>query len=100
MKRSEAPSPAPSYTGHVKDGVMVLDTQVSLPDGQAVRVEPIPSSPASLVPSPQAERVRELQRLFAEWTAEDANLTDDEADQLQAALEQSGRLRFRSAELD
>ena len=100
MKPSEAPSPVPSYTGHVRNGVVILDGQVPLQDGQAVRVEPLAPGAAAPVAAEPSDRVQELQRLFAAWTEEDAALSDDEADQLQTELEQRRRLRFGSAEPD
>jgi len=32
-----------TYKGHVENGVIVLDERVALPDGTAVRIEPVPS---------------------------------------------------------
>ena len=98
MKQSETPSSA-SYIGHVKNGVVVLDTQVSLNDGQAVRVEPLGQGTGIQLDTDRADRVRQLQQLFAEWTAEDAKLSDAEADRLRAALEQNRGLSFRSPTL-
>ena len=99
MKQSETPSSA-SYIRHVKNGVVVLDTQVSLNDGQAVRVEPLGQGTGIQLDTDRADRVRQLQQLFAEWTAEDAKLSDAEADRLRAALEQNRGLSFRSPTLD
>ena len=48
----------------------------------------------------RADRLRRLQQLFAEWTDEDARLSDEEADRLQSALEENHGLRFRSPKLD
>jgi hypothetical protein len=87
-----------SYIGHVKNGVVVLDSNVVLTDGQAVRVEPLPAS------APQKhereDRVRRLQRVLAEWTEEDSKLSDEEADRLHSALAQNHGLSFRSPLLD
>jgi len=85
------------YTGHVKNGVIVLDAQVVLDEGQAVRVQPLANTPLD---AQQAERVLQLQKLFAEWTEEDSRLSDEEADRLHTALEQSRGLGFRSPALD
>jgi hypothetical protein len=85
------------YTGHVKNGVIVLDAQVNLDEGQAVRVEPLSNAPLD---AQRAERIRQLQQLFSAWTVEDGRLTDEEADRLRAALEQHRGLGFRSPALD
>jgi hypothetical protein len=37
----------------------------------------------------RAKRIRELERMFSEWTAEDALLSDEEADCLRLALAES-----------
>lgn len=96
MKPSETLS-SPAYIGHVKNGVVVLDAQVSLTEGQAVRVEPLGKTQLELE---RAECVRQLQQLFTEWTEEDGKLSDEEADRLHAALEYSRGLGFRSPKLD
>jgi len=79
----------------MKNRVIVLDSDSSLHEGQAVRVEPIGE-----VPNACADRIHELQRLFAEWTKEDGLLSEAEADLLRDALEQSNRLRLRTPTLD
>jgi hypothetical protein len=83
-----------SYIGHVKNGVVVLDSNVALKDGQAVRVEPLAATaPQQREP---ADLVRRLQQLLAEWTEEDGKLSDEEADRLHSALSQNRGLGFRS----
>jgi hypothetical protein len=96
MKNSENTSA--SYVGHVKNGVVVLDSHVVLKEGQAVRVEALPASA-----QPQHERTdraRRLQQLLAEWAEEDGKLSDEEAGRLQSALSQNRGLGFRSPMLD
>ena len=100
MKNSETPSSESSYIGHVKNGVVVLDPQVPLTDGQAVRVEPLGQETERQIDTDRADRVRQLQELFAEWTEEDGKLSDEEADRLHAALGQSRGVAFRSPKLD
>jgi len=100
MKNSESMPSTPSYLGHVKSGVIVLDMNVPLQDGQAVRVEPLASGADTPVDAERAERVRKLQELFTAWTEEDAQLTDEEADRLRNALEQDRGLGLRSPVLD
>ena len=90
-------SSAQAYTGHVKNGVIVLDAHVILDEGQAVRVEPVANIPLD---AQQAERVRELRQLFAEWTEEDGKLTEEEADCLHVALDRNVRLGFRRTPVD
>ena len=91
----------PTYLGHVKNGVVHFDptpTDGNVPcvDGQAVKVEPIISDSAH----DRARRLSELQRRFAEWTEEDGQLSDEQADCLQAALEKVGRLTLRQPDID
>lgn len=86
-----------TYTGHVKNGVIVLDAHVILDEGQAVRVQPLAQPPLD---AGRAERIRQLQELFTEWTEEDGQLTDDEANRLHAALDQSRGLGFQSGVVD
>ena len=99
MKQSETPS-AESYIGHVKNGVIVLDVNVALRDGQAVRIEPLGQKTESEPDMTLAERVRQLQQILAEWNAEDGKLSDDVADRLRVALQQNRGLSFRSPTLD
>jgi hypothetical protein len=90
----------PPLIGHVKNGVVVLDVQGCLLDGQSVRVEPVDEIQITPVDAERAKRVHELQRLFGEWNEEDGKLSEDEADRLQCALAQNGRLAFRAPSLD
>ena len=73
MTPSETLSPAPSYIGHVRNGIVVLDAQVSLVEGQAVRVEPLqaPSAEIGKLDAELSDRVQRLQQMFEEWTQED-----------------------------
>ena len=91
MNPTETLSAPSSFTGHVRNGVVILDTLVELSEGQAVRIEPMPEV---------TERVLQVQQLFDQWTREDAQLTLDEADRLHIALEQSRGLEFRSPDLN
>ena len=100
MSATENPSRASSYIGHVKNGVVVVDAEVPLNEGQAVRVEPLEQGVGSELTKAHAERVRQLQQLFAQWTEEDDRLPDEEADRLQAALDQNPRLNIRPSNLD
>ena len=100
MKHSEHPSSSASYTGHVKNGVVVLDVHGSLAEGQAVRVEPLGQAMPSPLDWERTDRVQRLQRLFSEWTEEDGKLSDEEADRLHTALEEARGLSFRSPTVD
>ena len=101
MTPSETLSPTPSYIGHVRNGIVVLDAQVSLVEGQAVRVEPLqaPSAEIGKLDAELSDRVQRLQQMFEEWTQEDGQLSDDEADRLHVALEANRGLEFRSPDL-
>ena len=100
MKATETVPAQASYVGHVKNGVVVLDAQVALDEGQAVRVEPIALGKEHALDTERAARVQQLQQLFAEWTEEDGKLTGEEADRLRTALERSRGLGFRAPTLD
>lgn len=91
MNPFEALSAPSSLTGHVRNGVVILDAQITLTEGQAVRIEPL---------SDTADRVLRLQQLFNQWTEEDAKLSPEEADRLHIALEQNRGLQFRTPELN
>lgn len=45
-----------TYKGHIKNGSVVLDEPVALPDGAAVTVDLIPTPP----PVPLAERLKDV----------------------------------------
>lgn len=99
MNPLETASAPVAYTGRVKNGVVVLDAQISLSEGQEVRVEPVqPKSPA--VSEARTAQVEAMKRMFAEWDEEDSKLSDEEADRLHVALQQSPRLTFRTPKLD
>ena len=100
MKHTDIPSSAAAFIGHVKNGVVVLDAQVALKDGQAVRVEPLGQKAETPLDAERAGRVRQLQQLFDKWTEEDGNLSDEEADRLRTALEQNRGLSFGTPTLD
>ena len=97
MNPTETLSPVPSYIGHVRNGLVVLDADASLVEGQAVRVEPLVSE--ATLESDRMERVRKLQSLFEQWTQEDAQLSDEEADCLRLALDQNQGLEFQVPDL-
>jgi hypothetical protein len=97
MDKTERDRTPQSYTGHVHNGVIVLDADVRLAEGQAVRVEPLG---APLTESERAERVRRLKQLFHQWREEDSQLSDEEGDRLRIALEQNRGLSFRPVDLD
>jgi hypothetical protein len=93
-------SSAASYSGRFKNGVVVLDAQVALLEGQAVRVEPLPLGDQALIANEGEDRLRQLQSLFSQWTEEDGKLSDEEADRLHKALEQSRGLNVRTRTVD
>ena len=97
MNPTETFSPSPTYIGHVRNGVIVLDQNASLNEGQTVRVEPVASP--TMLDADRMERVRKLQSLFEQWTEEDAQLSIEEADRLRLALDQSQGLQFGVPEL-
>ncbi len=90
MNPTETLSAPSSFTGYVRNGVVILDAQITLSEGQAVRIEPLYDTTG---------RVLQLQQLFNQWTEEDAKLPLEEADRLHIALEQNQGLQFRLPEL-
>ena len=100
MKNSEHSSPALSYTGHVKNGVIALDVKIDLQDGQSVRVEPLSPGPEALVDTKRTDHARRLEEFFAQWTVEDGKLSDEEAGCLRTALNESRGLQLGSPSLD
>jgi len=98
MNQSENAAPG-SYIGHVRNGVIVPDAEIPFAEGQAVRIEPLEEADGAGISRERAERVRGLEKLFAKWTEEDAQLSDEEADRLQKALENNRGLTFRSPNL-
>ena len=96
MNPIETSSAPASFTGHVKNGVVVLDARVSLSEGQAVRVEPL----IAPVNAERAELLARMKQAFDTWTEEDSKLSDEEADCLHVALEQNRGLSFRTPKLD
>lgn len=100
MNHPETQTSASAFIGHVKNGVVVLDPQVALKDGQAVRVELLGQGAEAQFDAERADRIRQLQQLFSEWTEEDGKLSDEEADSLHVALDRNPGLGFRSPMLD
>jgi hypothetical protein len=100
MKTMPTESPATEYLGHVKNGVVVLDTHVSLTEGQAVRVEPLQKEPATSISGERAEQLQRMKTLFAQWREEDSSLPDEEGDVLQNALQANRGLTFRTAHIE
>jgi hypothetical protein len=100
MKPMPTESPATEYLGHVKNGVIILDTHVSLTEGQAVRVEPLKQEQSTPISDERVEQLNRMKTLFAQWDEEDSKLTDEEADRLQNALQQNRGLSFRVPQLD
>lgn len=99
MNSLESPSAFPAYRGHVKNGVVVLDTEIPLSEGQEVRVEPIPPKGQHDTDA-RAAKIEEMKRLFAQWDEEDGQLSDEEADRLHIAIQQNRGLSFRTPKLD
>lgn len=97
MSPTETLSLPPSYIGHVRNGVVVLDHDASLSEGQAVRVEPLATK--ATLDADRLNRLQKMRQLFAEWTEEDRQLTPEEADRLHSALDQNQGLEFRVPEV-
>ena len=96
MSSIEASTPSASfYIGHVRNGVVVLDSDVpALPEGQTVRVEPVEDSDY-FVERKRIDALCRLRILFKQWTDEDSLLLPDDSDQLRLALNQNKGLTFR-----
>ena len=101
MNPTETASAPSSYTGHVKNGVVVLDTGIPFSEGQAVRVERLtPRDDVSAADGERAELLARMKQAFDTWTEEDSKLSDEEADRLHIALEQNRGLSFRTPTLN
>jgi hypothetical protein len=99
MKTILTESPETAYLGHVKHGVIILDTDAVLTEGQAVRVLPLPMELSTTPTGERAEQLQRMKTLFAQWDEEDQSLSDEEAARLQNALQENGRLAFRTAHI-
>ncbi|MEZ6141927.1 MAG: hypothetical protein R3B84_15250 [Zavarzinella sp.] len=76
----------PYYSGHVRNGVIILDDNIPLVDGQAVRIELLPEKPAS---ENNQNRAAQLKLIFDQWDQEDEFLSDEQAELLQQALQET-----------
>lgn len=99
MKQPNTNPSRQSYVGHVKNGVVVLDSPAQLPDGLLVHVQPLESDSNGSLDDQRSARVGELRRLFDAWTEEDGKLNDAQAGCLSEALEGSQGLQFRPTDL-
>lgn len=77
--------------GHVKNGVVVLDTQVNLEEGTPVRVETLVGDEQQR----RAERYQQLLRRLNEWNEQDAANDGHLGDVLQEGLAADHGIRFR-----
>jgi hypothetical protein len=57
---------AETYTGEVRNGVVVFDPGVPLPDGTKVRVEPI-ERPEMLTSGPDADSIAGTRAMLLAW---------------------------------
>ena len=60
MNPTETLSVPQSYIGHIRKGVVVFNTEASLTEGQAVRVEPLTVAAEQPLDAERADRVRRL----------------------------------------
>ena len=100
MKPSQTLPSASTYTGHVKNGVIILDTEITLSEGQAVRIEPLSQEATTPITDERATQLLRMNTLFSQWDEEDGQLSDEDADRLQLALQQNRGLTFRTPQLD
>jgi hypothetical protein len=99
MNPLEPLSAPTSYRGHVKNGVVILDTEVMLSEGQEVRVEPLhPNSQP--VGDAQAVQLDEMKKVFAQWDEEDNQVPDEVAEEFHQSLQENHGLSFRTPKLD
>jgi len=92
MSTAVRPNHPETYLGHVRRGVIVLDTPMPLLDGARVRIEMLPSIQP---PLSQTEKAEKFRLLMQKWNEEDARITDDEVRAFQKELEQERGLQFR-----
>ena len=101
MNPAETLSPVPSYVGHVRNGLVVLDADASLIEGQAVRVEPlqVPSAEAGRMDAELSARVQKMRTIFEQWTQEDSQVSPEVAEEFHRALETNRGLEFQTPNL-
>ncbi len=85
MHDLETATAARSYTGHVQNGVIVLDARADLSEGLPVRVEPL--APAVAAQARQARYRRAFQAIEA-WGRDDPAYNERVAAALAAELPQ------------
>ncbi len=95
MHEHETPSP-PRYTGHVKNGVIVLDARAGLSEGRAVQVEPL--DPTAATQERLARYGRAFQAIEA-WSREDPDYTERVATKLAEELPPDHGVRFRDVSI-
>lgn len=84
----------------MKNGVIVLDTELPLSEGQAFRIEPLGPDATPPIADERAAQLGRMKTLFTQWDEEDGRLSDEEADRLQVALQQNRGLAFRTPQID
>lgn len=92
MKPAMTESSIHPCLGRVKNGVIIIDTPMTLPEGQPVRIEPL----ALRVVIPTDDRLERMKTIFARWDAEDSELSDDESECLQLAIRGNRGILFRT----
>jgi hypothetical protein len=97
MKPSEILPSALTLVGHVKNGVIVVDGAVNLPEGQAVRIEPLAGeSRAGTLSDGLSNQLQEMKALFAQWDEEDSLVPEETAEDFHRSLERHRGLHFRA----
>ena len=101
MNPTETLLPVPSYIGHVRNGLVVLDADASLAEGQAVRVEPlqVSSAEAGGMDAELAARVQKIRAIFEQWSQEDSEVSPEVAEEFHLALEANRGLEFQTPDL-
>lgn len=84
-----------TYLGRFQNGVVVLYTRNTLNEGQVVRIEPLDEIAPGKMSAERIEQLRRMKSLFEQWDAEDHQLSDEEAECLQIALQQSRGMALR-----
>ena len=100
MKPSEALPLAAPFFGLVKNGVIVVNTNVRLTEGQAVRIEPVGPEGQSPISTERAEELEQLRNLFAQWDVEDNEIADGDSESFHESLQKNRGLSLRTPKLD
>lgn len=83
MSIATVPHHHESYLGHVRHGVIVLDTPTPLIEGEPVRIEKLTELQTGTA---LMDKLKQFDELIKKWDQEDMHVTDDDVMAFQADL--------------